>query len=204
MSKQKYTEVICTTNMAEYKKKEQEFIELNDKNKSMSTTFIRKITFHGTSNRFPADFSIVMKDMEDVFVERKEKDDTIVTKELIPISKETANKILDGDYQVLLDSKEQTLHDFYRHIQEEHLVPTYRKEFTRKTFHQNQFNDIVFDVSMDRKPYMKNDFFAPKGFPKSSDYSSLRMSIRHNLGVSKEMEQFLAFEKMLSNQARKE
>lgn len=199
MSKIMYTEVIRTTNMTEYKKKEREFIELEDKTKSMLSTYIRKVTFHSETADFPADYSIVMEDMEDVFLEKKEKDMNVVTKELIPITREQANAILDGDYFFLKESSDPKLQEFYQCIIEQKLVPAYRKEFTRKTFHQNQFLDIVFDMAMSRKPYETNDFFAPKGFSFRTNYSNLRMSIRHNLSISKPMEQLLAFEKSLSS-----
>jgi hypothetical protein len=192
-----YTEVIRTTNMAEYKQKEQEFIELEDKTKTMLTTYIRKVTFRSEHHPLPADYSIVMEDMEDIFLERKEKEGNVVTKELIPLSKDFANAILDRNYECLKDSPDSNLQDFYTCIQEQHLVPAYRKEFTRKTFHQNKFLDVIFDVAMSRKPYETNDFFAPKKLVFRTDYSNLRMSIRHNLSVSKPMEQLLAFERAL-------
>ncbi|MDO4168553.1 MAG: hypothetical protein Q4D45_01530 [Lachnospiraceae bacterium] len=198
MSKIMYTEVLRTTNITEYNKKEQEFIELDDKTKSMLTTYIRKVTFHSQTAEFPADYSIVMEDMEDVFIEKKEKEINVVTKELIPITKEQANAILDGDYEFLKESSDKNLRDFYDCIINQQLVPAYRKEFTRKTFHQNKFLDIIFDLAMSRKPYKTNDFFAPKGFTFNTNYTNLRMSIRHNLSVSKPMEQLLAFEKELS------
>lgn len=198
MSKIMYTEVLRTTNIAEYNKKEQEFIELEDKTKSMLTTYIRKVTFRSQTADFPADYSIVMEDMEDVFIEKKEKEINVVTKELIPITKEQANAILDGDYTFLKESKNKDLQDFYNCIIRQQLVPAYRKEFTRKTFHQNQFLDIIFDLAMSRKPYKTNDFFAPKGFTFKANYTNLRMSIRHNLHISEPMEQLLAFEKELS------
>ena len=198
MSKIMYTEVIRTTNMAEYKKKEHEFIELEDKTKSMFSTYIRKVTFRSEEADFPSAYSIVMEDMEDIFIEKKEKDMNVVTKELIPITQEQANAILDGEYDFLRVCSDSRLQEFYDCIVEQKLIPAYRKEFTRKTFHQNQFLDIVFDVAMSRKPYTVNDLFAPKGFSFRTDYSNLRMSIRHNLSVSKPMEQLLAFEKALS------
>ena len=71
MSKIMYTEVIRTTNMAEYKKKEHEFIELEDKTKSMFSTYIRKVTFRSEEADFPSAYSIVMEDMEDIFIEKK-------------------------------------------------------------------------------------------------------------------------------------
>lgn len=197
MSKIMYTEVVRTTNMTEYKKKEQEFIELEDKTKSMMSTYIRKVTFRSDIIDSSIDYSIVMEDMEDIYVEQKQKDMNVVTKELIPITREDANHILNGDYTCLKDSKDTRLISFYESILNNQLVPAYRKEFTRKTFHQNKFLDIVFDVSMSRKPYTTNDFFAPKGFSFKTDYSNLRMSIRQNLSISKPMEQLLAFEKEL-------
>jgi hypothetical protein len=197
MSKIMYTEVIRTTNMAEYKRKEQEFIELEDKTKSMITTYIRKVTFRSRLHEFPADYSIVMEDMEDIFIEKKEKEGNVVTKELFPISQDLANAILDGNYDVLIQSSDSNLQAFYTKIHDEQLVPAYKKEFTRKTFHQNKFLDVVFDVAMSRKPYEVNDFFAPKKLAFNTDYSNLRMSIRHNLSVSKPMEQLLAFERAL-------
>ncbi len=196
MSKIMYTEVLRTTNIDEYKQKEQEFILLNDKTKSMMTTFIRKVTFK--SDQVSAiDYSIVMEDMEDVYIEQKSKDGNVVTKELIPITKDQANAILDGNYDFLEASDDDRLQALYMKMTTLGLKPAYRKELTRKTFHQNRFLDIIFDMSMTRKPYEKNDFFAPRKFGFKTDYSNLRMSIRHNLIVSKSLEQLLAFEKTL-------
>ena len=197
MSKIMYTEVVRTTNMTEYKQKEREFIELEDKTKSMMSTYIRKVTFRSDIIDSPIDYSIVMEDMEDVYVKQKQKDMNVVTKELIPITKEQANDILNGNYEFLKHSEDTRLFSFYESIVNHELIPAYRKEFTRKTFHQNKFLDIVFDVAMSRKPYTTNDFFAPKGFSFKTDYSNLRMSIRQNLTISKPMEQLLAYEKEL-------
>ncbi len=197
MSKIMYTEVVRTTNMTEYKQKEREFIELEDKTKSMMSTYIRKVTFRSDIVDSPIDYSIVMEDMEDVYVEQKQKDMNVVTKELIPITKEQANDILNGNYEFLKHCEDTRLFSFYESIVNHELIPAYRKEFTRKTFHQNKFLDIVFDVAMSRKPYTTNDFFAPKGFSFKTDYSNLRMSIRQNLTISKPMEQLLAYEKEL-------
>ncbi|MCQ2491761.1 MAG: hypothetical protein MJ087_01820 [Lachnospiraceae bacterium] len=196
MSKIMYTEVLRTTNIDEYKKKEQEFIVLNDKTKSMMTTNFRKVTFK--SDQICAiDYSIVYEDFQNVYIEQKSKDDNVVTKELIPITKEQANSILEGDLQFLADSDDNRLQAFYMKMTTLGLKPAYRKEFTRKTFHQNRFLDIIFDMSMTRKPYEKNDLFAPRKFGFKADYSNLRMSIRHNLVASKSLEQLLAFEKSL-------
>lgn len=195
MSKIMYTEVIRTTNLAMYKEKEREFIELDDRSKSMLSTYIRKVTFRNEDQNSAIDYSIVFEDMEDIYLERKEKDLNIVTKEFFPLSREQVDAILSGDYSVIEQSEEPGLRSFYELLVTNQLTPAFRKEFTRKLFHQNKFLDIVFDISMNRKPYEKNDLFAPKGVFFNTDYSNLRMSIRQNLSFSKPMEQLLAFEK---------
>ena len=184
--------------MDEYKRKEQEFIESSDKTKSMMSTYIRKVTFRSETVQFPVDYSIVVEDMENICIEVKKQEDTVVTKECFPITMEQANEILDGNYDCLSIFDEQSIKDFYHALTNDHLVPTYRKEFTRKTFHQNKYLDIIFDISMSRKPYTENDLFAPRGFVFKSDYGNLRMEIRHNLGISDPMEQLLAFERELA------
>ena len=198
MTKVMYTEVLKTTNLAEYKQKEEEFLTLNDKTKSMLTTFYRKVTFKSNSS-IHTDYSIVMEDMETIYIEEKTKDENIVTKDLICISEEDANAILEGDFSFMKASDDSRLQRLYGIFTELGLKPAYSKEFTRKTFHQNKFLDILFDISMSRKPYeSKKDFFAPRKFGFKADYSNLRMSIRHYLSVTKPMEALLAFEKSLA------
>ena len=69
----------------------------------------------------------------------------------------------------------------------------YRKECTRKIFHQNRFLDEIVDIHIVRTPFEEDqDFFAKhETILKGGNNNGLRRNTRQHLNMSKPMSEFI-------------
>ena len=123
----------------------------------------------------------------------------MVDKTKIPLTNEQGQKILDGDYQFLLDSDEPLLNSLYFQFTVNQLHPLYRKECTRKIFHQNRFLDEIVDIHIVRTPFEEDqDFFAKhETILKGGNNNGLRRNTRQYLNMSKPMSELLNYQNSL-------
>ena len=130
---------------------------------------------------------------------QRKRNGSVVDKTKIPLTKEQGQKILDGDYQFLLDSDEPLLNSLYFQFTVNQLHPLYKKECTRKIFHQNRFLDEIVDIHIVRTPFEEDkDFFATHDkMLKGGTKNNLRRNTRQYLNMSKPMADLLNYQNSL-------
>ena len=69
--------------------------------------------FKGAEDSSPFTYYFYMENDEDLYLMQRKRNGSVVDKTKIPLTKEQGQKILDGDYQFLLDSDEPLLNSLY-------------------------------------------------------------------------------------------
>ena len=96
------------------------------------------------------------------------------------------------------------LNSLYFQFTVNQLHPIYKKECTRKIFHQNRFLDEIVDIYIVRTPYDSDvDFLAESaGRLRAANHSSLRRNTRQYLNLSKPMMDLVNFQNSLIEQQK--
>ena len=161
IEKLSYTEVTKNISQAEYNQTQEEYILSKSPDKYMISLPVKVLMFEGAKDSSPFTYYFYMENDEDLYLMQRKRNGSVVDKTKIPLTKEQGQKILDGDYQFLLDSDEPLLNSLYFQFTVNQLHPLYRKECTRKIFHQNRFLDEIVDIHIVRTPFEEDqDFFA--------------------------------------------
>ena len=141
IEKLSYTEVTKNISQAEYNQTQEEYILSKSPDKYMISLPVKVLMFEGAKDSSPFTYYFYMENDEDLYLMQRKRNGSVVDKTKIPLTKEQGQKILDGDYQFLLDSDEPLLNSLYFQFTVNQLHPLYRKECTRKIFHQNRFQE---------------------------------------------------------------
>lgn len=140
IEKLSYTEVTKNISQAEYNQTQEEYILSKSPDKYMISLPVKVLMFEGAKDSSPFTYYFYMENDEDLYLMQRKRNGSVVDKTKIPLTKEQGQKILDGDYQFLLDSDEPLLNSLYFQFTVNQLHPLYRKECTRKIFHQNRWH----------------------------------------------------------------
>ena len=163
IEKLSYTEVTKNISQAEYDQTQEEYILSKSPDKYMISLPVKVLMFEGAKDSSPFTYYFYMENDEDLYLMQRKRNGSVVDKTKIPLTKEQGQKILDGDYQFLLDSDEPLLNSLYFQFTVNQLHPLYKKECTRKIFHQNRFLDEIVDIHIVRTPFEEDkDFFADR------------------------------------------
>jgi len=141
IEKLSYTEVTKNISQAEYDQTQEEYILSKSPDKYMISLPVKVLMFEGAKDSSPFTYYFYMENDEDLYLMQRKRNGSVVDKTKIPLTKEQGQKILDGDYQFLLDSDEPLLNSLYFQFTVNQLHPLYKKECTRKIFHQNRFQE---------------------------------------------------------------
>ena len=199
IEKLSYTEVTKNISQAEYNQTQEEYILSKSPDKYMISLPVKVLMFEGAKDSSPFTYYFYMENDEDLYLMQRKRNGSVVDKTKIPLTKEQGQKILDGDYQFLLDSDEPLLNSLYFQFTVNQLHPLYRKECTRKIFHQNRFLDEIVDIHIVRTPFEEDqDFFATHDtMLKGGTKNNLRRNTRQYLNMSKPMEDLLNYQNSL-------
>ena len=158
--------------------------------------FYRNFTAKDSS---PFTYYFYMENDEDLYLMQRKRNGSVVDKTKIPLTQEQGQKIMDGHYQFLLDSDEPLLNSLYFQFTVNQLHPLYRKECTRKIFHQNRFLDEIVDIHIVRTTFEEDqDFFAKhETILKGGNNNGLRRNTRQYLNMSKPMSELLNYQNSL-------
>lgn len=197
-----YTEVTKNISQTEYDQTQEEYLLSKSPEKYMISLPIRVLMFEGAQNSSPFTYYFYEENGEDLFLIQRQRHGSVVNKTRFSLSREQGRKILGGDYQFLLDNEEPMLNSLYFQFTVNQLHPIYKKECTRKIFHQNRFLDEIIDISIVRTPYhSEEDFFAESPTRlRTINHSSLRRNTRQYLNLSKPMMELVNFENTLIEQ----
>ena len=187
IEKLSYTEVTKNISQAEYDQTQEEYILSKSPDKYMISLPVKVLMFKGAEDSSPFTYYFYMENDEDLYLMQRKRNGSVVDKTKIPLTKEQGQKILDGDYQFLLDSDEPLLNSLYFQFTVNQLHPLYKKECTRKIFH------IV------RTPFEEDkDFFATHDkMLKGGTKNNLRRNTRQYLNMSKPMADLLNYQNSL-------
>ena len=200
VEKLSYTEVNKNISQTEYEKIQEEYLLSRSPEKYMISMPVRVLMFEGLEREPNIRYYIYEEDHTNFFFIQNQTSGHVVHKTKFSLTQEEVEKILSGDYQFLLDSEEPAMNSLYFQFTINMLHPTYKKECTRKIFHQNRFLDIVIDISIKRTPFEGSDFFTPQKLY-AQKKSSLRCHTRQYLTLSKPVSSLLKFnEQLLHNQ----
>lgn len=199
IEKLSYTEVTKNISQAEYNQTQEEYILSKSPDKYMISLPVKVLMFEGAKDSSPFTYYFYMENDEDLYLMQRKRNGSVVDKTKIPLTKEQGQKILDGDYQFLLDSDEPLLNSLYFQFTVNQLHPLYRKECTRKIFHQNRFLDEIVDIHIVRTPFEEDqDFFAThETILKGCNNNGLRRNTRQYLNMSKPMSELLNYQNSL-------
>lgn len=199
IEKLSYTEVTKNISQAEYNQTQEEYILSKSPDKYMISLPVKVLMFEGAKDSSPFTYYFYMENDEDLYLMQRKRNGPVVDKTKIPLTKEQGQKILDGDYQFLLDSDEPLLNSLYFQFTVNQLHPLYRKECTRKIFHQNRFLDEIVDIHIVRTPFEEDqDFFAKhETILKGGNNNGLRRNTRQYLNMSKPMSELLNYQNSL-------
>lgn len=197
-----YTEVTKNISQAEYDQTQEEYLLSKSPEKYMISLPIRVLMFEGEKNSSPFTYYFYEENGEDLFFIQRQREGSVVNKARFSFTREQGQKILNGDYQFLLDSEEPMLNSLYFQFTVNGLHPIYKKECTRKIFHQNRFLDEIVDIYIVRTPYDPGeDFFAESPARlRAANHSSLRRNTRQYLNLSKPMMELVNFQNTLMEQ----
>ena len=106
IEKLSYTEVTKNISQAEYNQTQEEYILSKSPDKYMISLPVKVLMFEGAKDSSPFTYYFYMENDEDLYLMQRKRNGSIVDKTKIPLTKEQGQKILDGDYQFLLDSDE--------------------------------------------------------------------------------------------------
>lgn len=199
-----YTEVTKNISQAEYDQTQEEYLLSQSPDKYMISLPIRVLMFEGAKNSSPFTYYFYEENGEDLYLNQRQRDGSMVNKTRFSLTREQGRKILAGDYQFLLDSEEPLLNSLYFQFTVNELRPIYKKECTRKIFHQNRFLDEIVDIYIVRTPYNpEEDFFAKSPVRlRAANHSSLRRNTRQYLHLSKPMMDLVNFQNTLMEQQK--
>ncbi len=194
-----YTEVTKNISQAEYDQTQEEYLMSKSPEKYMISLPIRVLMFEGAQDSSPFTYYFYEENEEDLFLIQRQREGSVVNKTRFSLTREQGRKILNGDYQFLLDSEEPMLNSLYFQFTVNQLHPIYKKECTRKIFHQNRFLDEIVDIYIVRTPYDSDvDFFAESaGRLRAANHSSLRRNTRQYLNLSKPIMDLVNFQNAL-------
>ena len=105
IEKLSYTEVTKNISQAEYNQTQEEYILSKSPDKYMISLPVKVLMFEGAKDSSPFTYYFYMENDEDLYLMQRKRNGSVVDKTKIPLTKEQGQKILDGDYQFLLDSK---------------------------------------------------------------------------------------------------
>lgn len=177
IEKLSYTEVTKNISQAEYNQTQEEYILSKSPDKYMISLPVKVLMFEGAKDSSPFTYYFYMENDEDLYLMQRKRNGSVVDKTKIPLTKEQGQKILDGDYQFLLDSDEPLLNSLYFQFTVNQLHPLYRKECTRK---------------------IDQDFFAThETILKGGNNNGLRRNTRQYLNMSKPMSELLNYQNSL-------
>ena len=113
IEKLSYTEVTKNISQAEYNQTQEEYILSKSPDKYMISLPVKVLMFEGAKDSSPFTYYFYMENDEDLYLMQRKRNGSVVDKTKIPLTKEQGQKILDGDYQFLLDSDEPLLNSLY-------------------------------------------------------------------------------------------
>ncbi len=196
-----YTEVTKNITQAEYNKTQEEYILSKSPEKYMISLPIRVLMFQSVEENPQFTYYFYEENRDELYLIQRQRKYGVVDKTKFSITKEQGQKILDGDYQFLLESDNPSFNSLYFQFTVNQLRPTYKKECIRKIFHQNRFLDEIVDISIVRTPYSEEGFFTDQPAKlKAVNSNSLRRNTRQYLNLSKPMESLLNFQSSLMTQ----